>query len=218
MDYNFHKSNSTYFTDLDIARTHLATAILRKGIRGVKEDKEATFSFRNTSRAAGHKRVEHISPLGASGDTSDSAEKPLTEKEWHAQVTQPGPLLIALGAVTCNFHREIKPYRRYEIWTRLMTWDRKWLYIVSHFVEQGTFKPTSYSLQLGRQGNKRVENLTRGDKAKLKRKIFASSVAKYVVKKGRLTIRGEYLFHFCQSVRTSTNILAECMPRLPETA
>src|ERR1700753_791829 len=34
-DYNFHKSNSTYFTDLDIARTHLITAIMRNGIKGV---------------------------------------------------------------------------------------------------------------------------------------------------------------------------------------
>lgn len=199
-DYNFHKSNSTYFTDLDIARTHLATAILRKGIRGVKDEQGATFSFRNTSRAAGHKRRQNnINPLGTSGQVSaEIAARAMTEEEWYKQATQPGPLLIALGAVTCQFHREIPPYRRYEIWTRLLTWDRKWLYIVSHFVERGAFKPTGYSLQPGRKGSRRVEHLTEEDRAKLKRKIFASSVAKYVVKKGRLTIPPELVLERSQ--------------------
>lgn len=198
MDYNFHKSNSTYFTDLDVARTHLVAAILRKGIRGVKDEKNATFSFRNTSRAAGHKRNQHINPLGTSGETQAVGARGMSEEDWYEQATRPGTLLIALGAVTCNFHREIKPYRRYEIWTRLMTWDRKWMYIVSHFVEKGTFRPAGYSLQPGRRGSRRVENLTEEDKAKLKRKIFASSVAKYVIKKGRLTIPPELVLERSQ--------------------
>jgi hypothetical protein len=198
MDYNFHKSNSTYFTDLDIARTHLATAILRKGIRGVKNEKNATFSIRNTSRAAGHKQADRISPLGATGKTPVADARPMTEEEWYEQATRPGPLLIALGAVSCNFHREIKPYRQYEIWTRLLTWDRKWLYIVSHFVEKDAFQPTGYSLQLDREGRKRVENLTNEDRHSLKRKIFASSIAKYVVKKGRLTIPPELVLERSQ--------------------
>jgi hypothetical protein len=83
-DYNFHKSNSTYFTDLDIARTHLATAILRKGIRGVKDEQGATFSFRNTSRAAGHeKRQQNIHALGTSGNQSSAiGAKGISEEEW----------------------------------------------------------------------------------------------------------------------------------------
>jgi hypothetical protein len=111
---------------------------------------------------------------------------------------QPGPLLIALGAVTCQFHREIPPYQRYEIWTRLLTWDRKWMYIVSHFVENDAFRPTGYSLQPGRKGSKKVGHLTEEDRAMLKRKIFASSVAKYVVKKGRLTIPPELVLERSQ--------------------
>jgi len=198
MDYNFHKSNSTYFTDLDIARTHLATAILRKGIRGVKNGGNETFSFRNTARAAGHKSSNDNSALGTIGQAAGSTGGRMTADEWYEQVTRPGPLLVALGAVSCNFHREIKPYRRYEIWTRLLTWDRKWLYIVSHFVEEGIFKPRSYSLQPGRKGGRKVENLSNEDKARLKHKIFASSVAKYVVKKGRLTIPPELVLERCQ--------------------
>jgi hypothetical protein len=198
-DYNFHKSNSTYFTDLDIARTHLATAILRKGIRGVKDEKGATFSFRNTSRAAGHNRRHNIDPLGSSGQAnSETGAKGMTAEDWYRQATQPGPLLIALGAVTCQFHREIPPYKRYEIWTRLLTWDRKWMYIVSHFVERGAFKPTGYSLQPRKRRSMRVEQLTEEDKAELKKKIFASSMAKYVVKKGRLTIPPELVLERSQ--------------------
>ena len=69
MDYNFHKSNGTYFTDLDIARTHLVTAILRKGIRGIGKYPENAgnvgWSFANTTRAAGQPRgVREIAVVG----------------------------------------------------------------------------------------------------------------------------------------------------------
>jgi hypothetical protein len=83
MDYNFHKSNSTYFTDLDIARTHLATAILRKGIRGVKEQDNETYSFRNTSRAAGHENGLDAQPLNSSGNISGHTTGGITEREWY---------------------------------------------------------------------------------------------------------------------------------------
>ncbi|KAF2420012.1 hypothetical protein EJ08DRAFT_598624 [Tothia fuscella] len=154
-DYNFHKSNSTYFTDLDISRTHLVTALLKQGIRGEKR-REA-----------------------------------MTEEEWFAAATEPGNLLIALGAVSCHFHREIAPYRRYEIWTRLLTWDRKWLYIVSHFVEAGAFVPEGYALQPWKKVRGKWEDLSESDRKALERKVFASSIAKYVVKKGRLTVPPE---------------------------
>jgi hypothetical protein len=216
-DYNFHKSNSTYFTDLDIARTHLVTALLRRGIRGVgqrpDEKGNTGFSFRNTSRAAGHKRQKSSAGLmavsnamGASGKISGMGKKTMTEEEWFAAATEPGNLLIALGAVSCHFHREIAPYARYEIWTRLLTWDRKWLYIVSHFVEAGAFQPESYALQPWKKskapkGGQRVgpgngkggrwEDLNERERMTLKRKVFASSIAKYVVKKGRLTVPPE---------------------------
>ncbi|QDS77008.1 hypothetical protein FKW77_006190 [Venturia effusa] len=203
-DYNFHKSNSTYFADLDIARTHLVAAITRHAMRSVgdgtrPEEDNVRWSFKNTTRAAGHKEKKtetpkiDISPLGSSGQGEAKTAAQMTEQEWmEASKTAGGSLLIALGAVSCHFHREIKPYRRYEIWTRVLTWDRKWLYIVSHFVEADTFVPDTYILQPWKKGKKRrVEDLTEEDRQKLKRKVFASSIAKYVVKKGRLTIPPE---------------------------
>lgn len=204
-DYNFHKSNSTYFADLDIARTHLVAAITRHAMHSVgdgthPEEGDVRWSFKNTTRAAGCKEKKsktnpkiEISPLGTSGQGETKTAAQMTEQEWtEAAKDAGGNLLIALGAVSCHFHREIKPYRRYEIWTRVLTWDRKWLYIVSHFVEADTFAPETYILQPWKKGKKRrVEDLTEADKLKLKKKIFASSIAKYVVKKGRLTIPPE---------------------------
>ena len=270
MDYNFHKSNSTYFTDLDIARTHLVTAILRKGIRGIGKYPENAgnvgWSFANTTRAAGQPRgragegivgegegkersVEQekeggmakankapflrISALAGSGNTESGADTPnrvptpqpdspppasfslsaapaessaggerrqLTESEWWAAATKPGNLLIALGGNSCHFHREIPPYTRFEIWTRVLSWDRKWLYVVSHFVEEGAFRPKNYILQL-RRGSRSKGWVGKGvgegglseeeRRMKLRKKVYASSVSKYVVKKGRLTIPPE---------------------------
>lgn len=43
---------------------------------------------------------------------------------------------IKLGGVTCTFKREIKPYQRYEMWTRVLSWDAKWLYTITHFVRK----------------------------------------------------------------------------------
>jgi hypothetical protein len=259
-DYNFHKSNSTYFTDLDISRVHLVTALLRKGIRGIgkyPENKgDVGWSIANTSRAAGKRRSEgkeeekeeemihsketkaqksvahlSINPFGTSAvdsglntparsrtpeptqtsfpagvtsppststPASSSKHPPLTEEQWWHEATKPGNLLIALGGNSCHYHREIPPYQRFEIWSRVLCWDRKWIYIVSHFVEAGAFKPKAYILQPWRNKNVVIKEeqtskkeLTEEEKLMIRRKIYATSISKYVVKKGRLTIPPE---------------------------
>jgi Thioesterase-like superfamily len=58
-----------------------------------------------------------------------------------------GTFFPALEAVTISFKREINPYKKYEIWTRVLPWDKKWVYMVSHFVEAGKVKPHSFSDQ-----------------------------------------------------------------------
>merc|ERR1711939_591646 len=90
-DYNLHKSNSTYFADLDIGRAHA---------EGLTED------IRNMK----------------------------------------GSYNVALGAVSCFFQRQIEPFQAFEVWTRVLSWDRKWLYLVSHVVKKGVIKPNSYVL------------------------------------------------------------------------
>ncbi|KAE8352332.1 hypothetical protein BDV28DRAFT_157976 [Aspergillus coremiiformis] len=128
-DYNFHKSNSTYFSDLDISRTGLVTRIYTPGISIVS--KELDDEALAASRKAG------------------------------TQAPAPGSMYIALGSVYCGFKREIKPFERYVVESRVIGWDRKWLYVLSFFLRPGG------------------------------RTLFASAVSKYVVKKGRLTVLPE---------------------------
>ncbi|KAF1990559.1 hypothetical protein K402DRAFT_389485 [Aulographum hederae CBS 113979] len=171
-DYNLHKSNSTYFSDFDIARTQLITAILRRGIRGqVKPSPEDEADFEAKIAKAG------MIPADVKNGRSKS-----------------GGFYFALGAVSCHFKREVKPYERVEIWTRLMCWDEKWFYIVSHMVKAGTFKPERYSLQPWKRGRKAEEKKVETSeerKTRLGKAIFATSMAMYVVKKGRITVPPE---------------------------
>ena len=95
--------------------------------------------------------------------------------------------MIALGGVQCNFKKEILPYQKFEMWTRLLSWDRKWFYLVTHLVKPGVGKPASYSLQPWRK-SKRTEDV---DPEKLTGAVFATAVARYVIKRGRLTIPPE---------------------------
>ena len=37
------------------------------------------------------------------------------------------PLGLALGEVQCSFKKEVKVYEKYEMWTRVLCWDQKWM-------------------------------------------------------------------------------------------
>ncbi|OAL26858.1 hypothetical protein AYO20_09891 [Fonsecaea nubica] len=124
-DYNLHKSNSTYFVDLDESRTALMTKLLIPGLK--KGDK-------------------HL------------------EREGHR-----GALNVILGSVHTSFHKEIKPYERYEVRSRILAWDNKWIVVGSWFI-----RPAS------RSGKQEV--------------LLASALSKYVVKKGRFTVSPERCF------------------------
>lgn len=77
------ESNSTYFQDVDIARTHLICTLFSAGIEQARKSKGQ------------------------------------------------GILGAALGAVSCSFRKEINPFERYEMWTRVLSWDRKWVCLSS---------------------------------------------------------------------------------------
>lgn len=164
LDYNFHKSNSTYFTDFDVARCQLVTWLMMNGMRKVAAEMNAA-----------NKTTGILSPH--------------------------------LGGVMCNFKREIKPFEKFEIWTRVLTWDRKWLYVVSHWVKSGSVKPSAYTMQPWRKtGLKQNDNMNgegsrnrdtmkqdskEGSTGSQPPTIYATALAKYVCKKGRLTIAPE---------------------------
>lgn len=144
-----HKSNSTYFTDLDISRTHLMSILLRAG-------------------KAENNRWK--------GETNDGLKRSM-----------------AFGGVTCHFRREIKPYVKVEVWTRLLAWDRKWVYLVSHMVKAGVARPSEYELQPWKKGKGKMNGQVKAAddeerKKQLKEAIYATSISKYVFKKGRITV------------------------------
>lgn len=105
-----------------------------------------------------------------------------------------------LGSVMTSFKREIKPYEGYEMWSRMLCWDRKWIYILTHFVKAGTVRPDGYTLDDGsfssrlfgaksRKGSGKVDDVDRVGEAN--KNIFASALSKYCCKLGRFTIHPE---------------------------
>jgi hypothetical protein len=164
IDYNMHKSNSTYFADMDISRTQLFTAIIRKAIR--KGSKGQRLAWPGA---------------GATQGTESSH-------------------IIAMGGIACNFKREILPYKKYEMWTRLLSWDRKWFYLVTHLVKPGVGRPSSFTLQPWKK-----PKAGEVDTTKLQGAVYGTAIAKYVIKKGRVTIPAEQVL-----------IDAEMVPAKPE--
>lgn len=140
------ESNSTYFSDLDIARTHLICTLFSAGIEQARKTK-------TTGEIGGGN--------GAFG--------------------------VALGAVSCSFRKEIMPYEQYEMWTRVLSWDGKWLYLVTHFVRKDAVRPRGFTLYPSQKGKKSdLKYLDKKEDA-----IIASALSKCVFKKGRLTIPPE---------------------------
>lgn len=158
-DYNFHKSNSTYFADLDVARAHYVGSLV----------------------GTWHARVR------ANQGAAESVSMQQTS----------GKYTFALGAVSCFFRRQIEPLQPFEIYTRLLSWDRKWVYVVSHIVEKDAIKPERYTLQPWRTCKPEGSEPHRADED-LTRFILATSVSRYVIKKGRLTINPEVVLEGSQ--------------------
>lgn len=130
-----------------------------------------------------------------------------------------GKWVIMLGAVECSFKREILPYEAYEMWSRVLAWDRKWLYVVTHFVKKGAVRPDGYTLDDGSVGawlGLQSKKMASAEKATGKsnglvaeatkrgvdgimgpavphKAVFASAISKYVIKLGRLTVHPEVM-------------------------
>lgn len=152
VDFNLHKSNSTYFTDLDVSRAYHSGVIFGPIITG-----------------SGGKRCNLI-----------------------------------VGAVSCTFKREIKPYKSYETWTRVASWDEKWIYMVTHFVQRGELGAGQYVLQSHSSGCT-DEKLETNSRSKGCRVVFASAVTRFVCKRDRLTVPPAHALEECGLLRASTS-------------
>ncbi|CAI7645171.1 unnamed protein product [Penicillium bialowiezense] len=137
-DYNVHKSNSTFFSDMDVNRAQLLLNLFPR------------------------------LPRWAPETAADKPDSKKTEKI----------VSIALGGTSCVFKREIKPLQRYEVWSRVLSWDAKWLVIVTYFVKAGTHKSVMRSLRKGGETK---------DGSDTQKAILAVGVTRYVFKDGRRT-------------------------------
>jgi len=78
-------------------------------------------------------------------------------------------MYVALAGVMALFRREIKPFEKYEMRSRVLGWDGKWIWVVSHFVKCGS----------------------NGKDHDMSKRIYASCLSKYVCKQGRKTVPPE---------------------------
>ncbi|RBA18288.1 hypothetical protein FPRO05_10583 [Fusarium proliferatum] len=150
VDYYLHKSNSTYFADLDVGRAHLIAYLFRHGFH----------------------RLSNNTKLGIVLDPKTGTP-------------MGGRLGINLGAVETCFRREITAFKQVEMWSYVLTWDRKWLYIVTHFVPKGTALPAEW---LDPRFARTATRPLLKDSANLSKKIYATALSKYVFKLKRLTV------------------------------
>lgn len=187
------------------------------------------------------------SPTQPQPPTENTSPNPNSHNSHNSQpVTQSAAkktdrFLVALGGVSCHFKRELKPNEEFEVWTRVLAWDRKWIYLVSHMVKAGAVVPDEYALGASRSWSERVfggrrgrggkggkmgkgakggygegmmnggmngalKDLEREKKAEWQGAIFASSISKYVVKKGRLTIPPELVWQRSDLLPTDSTV------------
>jgi len=176
-DWNIHKTNSTYFSDLDLSRHSLIACLFREGLIKIVSTPSAV-----------------LDPSGVPAN---------------------GPRLLRLQSVQCSFRREIPPYKAYEMWSRILCWDRKWIYVITHFVKRHAVKPDGYTLNstpggMARFFGSRSQTFSK-PMTEIKRKedkksepgltytglempdeaIYASAISRFVAKSGRLTIHPE---------------------------
>lgn len=96
-----------------------------------------------------------------------------------------GTCSIVLGAVQCSFKREIAMFQKYELWTSILSWDRKWIYTVTYFVKAGTVRPKTWLHPASKSLKTRG---TKDQPADWEKKVLATSCSKYVFKLGRFTV------------------------------
>lgn len=117
----------------------------------------------------------------------------------------------ALGGVSCTFRKELRPYESYDIWSRVLAWDEKWVYIVSHFVKKGTkLEPEKYTLYPQQQPGATTEELdAKISPDQATNPVVASALSKIVFKDGRRTILPQTMLEKAELLPSSDRILCD---------
>lgn len=102
------------------------------------------------------------------------------------------PKMFNLGGTSCIFKKSIAPFARYEISSRVLCWDQKWIYVVSHFTKPGSHKATHSILTSSESATAKIEHIENKED-----RIYATAITKYVFKQGRITIAPETILQEC---------------------
>ncbi|KAH8879972.1 hypothetical protein GQ53DRAFT_601550, partial [Thozetella sp. PMI_491] len=132
------------------------------------------------------------------------------------QYSKKGTFFPALGGVSCTFRKEIGTFDKVEIWTRVLTWDSKWLFLISHFVKADKAYPSRYTDHIWRNDRLDQSRTTEGPNTEQEKKetatefprahdggalanrlIHATCISKYVLKQGRKTVPPEEFLREC---------------------
>lgn len=161
----FHtETNSSYFSDVDIARAHLLCTLFSTGIEKVR---------------------------GGTG--------PITGKN--------GPSFgVALGSGICSFKREIKPYHSYDMSSRILSWDEKWIYIITQFVSKDATREQVSTLYLGQNNRQTSSDIPATNREGA---VFATALSKCVFKEGRKTISPEAMLRRSELLPDLSDIPAD---------
>ncbi|KAK7990680.1 hypothetical protein PG990_014960 [Apiospora arundinis] len=92
-----------------------------------------------------------------------------------------GGALFVLAGTQCKFLREILPLQRYAVASQILTWTDKAFYVVTYFVSP---RRGDAAAVCGLQGGPAAVLVD----DKLRKKVFAIMVSKYVFKAGRATV------------------------------
>ncbi|KAK8007411.1 hypothetical protein PG989_001401 [Apiospora arundinis] len=98
-----------------------------------------------------------------------------------------GGALFVLAGTQCKFLREIRPLQRYAVASQILTWTDKAFYVVTYFVSP---RRGDAAAVCGLQGGPAVVLVD----DKLRKKVFAIMVSKYVFKAGRATVAPAEVF------------------------
>lgn len=88
---------------------------------------------------------------------------------------------IVLGGVDILFRRELRPLEAFDVRSCILTWDRKWIYVLSYHIRPGVV--------IEGDDDWLSEVFGKGDQARGKKGfIFAVAISKYVAKSGGRTV------------------------------
>jgi hypothetical protein len=114
-----------------------------------------------------------------------SAASPSSSSPIRRNGPRPVAANMILAAVQSRFLREIRPYQRYAVASRVLAWDDRAIFFVTYFLRPGAVLPAERDVRGGPMAVVRDE--------KVRKSVFAVLLSKYVVKLGRTTVNPEVL-------------------------